>query len=109
MAKTASMAFGPGYGGDGGFWMIGPDGKLHWVPPWDPELSRDLGVQLFGGSAISGLAVCGAKKIQRLISVGFAHDSGRVHGPRPMLCELQIRHAEGFKLWIAGDDLAMLH
>lgn len=42
--NLATIAFGPGYGGDGGFWVLGADGRLHWVPPWDPEIVRDLQV-----------------------------------------------------------------
>lgn len=38
------MAFGPGFGGDGGFWVLGSDGKLHWVPPWDPGVTKVLDV-----------------------------------------------------------------
>jgi hypothetical protein len=38
------MAFGPGYGGDGGFWVLGADGKLHWVPPWNPEITKILDI-----------------------------------------------------------------
>jgi hypothetical protein len=36
------LAVGPGYGNDGGFWYIGADGKLHRVPPWNPELFKDI-------------------------------------------------------------------
>jgi hypothetical protein len=42
--QAKSMAFGAGYGNDGGFWQIGADGKLHWVPPWDPEISKAFSV-----------------------------------------------------------------
>lgn len=44
MATKSVMAFGAGYGGDGGFWQLGADGKLHWVPPWSPEISRDFSI-----------------------------------------------------------------
>ena len=42
--NSTLMALGPGFGGDGGFWMIGADGKLHWVPPWSPDISQALNI-----------------------------------------------------------------
>jgi hypothetical protein len=30
-------------GSDAGYWYIGPDGKLHHVPGWDPEGLAELG------------------------------------------------------------------
>lgn len=42
MATGILLAVGPGFGGDGGFWYIGADGKLHRVPPWSPDVMRDL-------------------------------------------------------------------
>ncbi len=42
--NNAIIGFGPGFGGDGGFWVLGADGKLHWVPPWNPEVTKQLGV-----------------------------------------------------------------
>ena len=74
-ATAASMAFGPGFGGDGGFWMIGADGKLHWVPPWDPQISHDLGVA-------TSLAALGAQikdSAVRAQVVGLAQSVAAVH------------------------------
>jgi len=33
---------GPGVGTDAGGWYIGPDGKIHRVPGWNPEAMLDL-------------------------------------------------------------------
>jgi hypothetical protein len=33
---------GPGVGTDAGGWYIGPDGKIHRVPGWNPEVAVDL-------------------------------------------------------------------
>ena len=33
---------GPGVGTDAGGWYIGPDGKVHPVPGWNPESMLDL-------------------------------------------------------------------
>jgi hypothetical protein len=33
----------PGFGNDGGFWMI-VNGKLIRVPPWNPEIAQDIGL-----------------------------------------------------------------
>src|SRR5690349_11096870 len=33
---------GPGIGTDAGGWYIGPDGKIHRVPGWNPEAMTDL-------------------------------------------------------------------
>ncbi len=75
MAKSASMAFGPGFGGDGGFWMIGSDGKLHWVPPWNPELSHDLGV----ATSLAALAAQIKDTGMRSQLVGLAQNIAAVH------------------------------
>ena len=75
MAKSASMAFGPGFGGDGGFWMIGSDGKLHWVPPWNPELSHDLGV----ATSLAALAAQIKDTGVRSQLVGLAQNIVAVH------------------------------
>lgn len=32
----------PGIGTDAGGWYIGPDGKIHRVPGWNPESMTDL-------------------------------------------------------------------
>lgn len=42
--NSTVMAFGPGFSGDGGFWIIGADGKPHWVPPWDPQISSIVNI-----------------------------------------------------------------
>ena len=44
MSLTISrlMFFGPGVGTDAGGWYIGPDGKIHRVPGWNPEQMVDL-------------------------------------------------------------------
>ena len=52
MAHSEVKAFGPGFGGDGGFFVLGADGKLHWVPPWNPEVTRDIGL----AASLSSLA-----------------------------------------------------
>ena len=44
MPAKSAIAFGTGYGRDGGFRYFGADGKLHWVPPWNPEISRDFSI-----------------------------------------------------------------
>jgi hypothetical protein len=75
MAKAASMAFGPGFGGDGGFWMIGADGKLHWVPPWDPEISRDLGV----ATSLAALSAQVKDTVARTQLIGLARDIAATH------------------------------
>ena len=75
MAKSASMAFGPGFGGDGGFWMIGADGKLHWVPPWDPQISRDLGV----ATSLAALAAQVQDTGARAQLIGLAQGIAAVH------------------------------
>lgn len=33
---------GPGVGSDAGGWYIGPDGKIHRVPGWNPEAIFEL-------------------------------------------------------------------
>jgi len=33
---------GPGFGSDAGGWYIGPDGKIHRFPGWNPEGVADL-------------------------------------------------------------------
>jgi hypothetical protein len=48
MADHTAMRFGfskmigVGGGGDGGFWVIGADGKLHKIPPMSPEVMRQV-------------------------------------------------------------------
>lgn len=37
------LFFGGGFGTDAGGWYIGPDGKIHRVPGWNPEAVLDLG------------------------------------------------------------------
>lgn len=37
------LFFGGGFGTDAGGWYIGPDGKIHRVPGWNPEAMQDLG------------------------------------------------------------------
>jgi hypothetical protein len=71
-------AFGPGFGGDGGFFYVGADGKLHWVPPWDPEITRDIGL----AATLSGLASQYAKNpaLQKQV-IGLAESLGNAHAP----------------------------
>jgi|GEM_PF-3004972 len=69
-------AFGPGFGGDGGFFFVGADGKLHWVPPWDPEITRDMGL----AATLQSLAPQYAKNaaLQKQL-VGLAENLGNLH------------------------------
>lgn len=71
-------AFGPGFGGDGGFFYVGADGKLHWVPPWDPEITRDMGL----AATLQSLAPQYARNaaIQKQL-VGLAENLGNLHAP----------------------------
>ena len=77
-AQAQLKAFGPGFGGDGGFFVLGADGKLHWVPPWDPEITRDMGL----AATLSSLAPQYAKNaaLQKQL-VGLAENLGNVHAP----------------------------
>ena len=78
MAQAQLKAFGPGFGGDGGFWVLGADGKLHWVPPWDPEITRDMGL----AATLASLAPQFAKNaaLQKQL-VGLADNLGNLHAP----------------------------
>jgi hypothetical protein len=78
MAAAQLKAFGPGFGQDGGFWVMGADGKLHWVPPWDPEITRDMGL----AATLVNLAPQFAKNaaLQKQI-VGLAETLGNAHAP----------------------------
>ena len=69
-------AFGPGFGGDGGFFVLGADGKLHWVPPWDPEITRDMGL----AATLSSLVPQYAKSptLQKQV-IGLAESLGNAH------------------------------
>jgi hypothetical protein len=71
-------AFGPGFGGDGGFFVLGADGKLHWIPPWDPEITRDVGL----AATLSALAPQYAKNaaLQKQMA-GLAESLGNLHAP----------------------------
>jgi hypothetical protein len=71
-------AFGPGFGGDGGFFVLGADGKLHWVPPWDPEITRDMGL----AATLASLAPQYAKlpALQKQV-LGLADSLGAAHAP----------------------------
>jgi hypothetical protein len=37
-----NLYFIGGAGTDAGGWYIGPDGKIHFTPPWNPEAMREL-------------------------------------------------------------------
>jgi hypothetical protein len=37
MSRNIYFISGGGFGTDAGGWYIGPDGKIHKVPPWNPE------------------------------------------------------------------------
>jgi hypothetical protein len=55
-------------GGDGGGFWIGPDGKIHRIPPWNPELLRQLRAAKAVLSAADGL---GEKGLGReLLGIG---------------------------------------
>ena len=71
-------AFGAGFGGDGGFFYVGPDGKLHWVPPWDPEITRDMGL----AATLSSLVPVYANNpaLQKQV-VALAEGLGNAHAP----------------------------
>ena len=77
-AQAQLKAFGPGFGGDGGFLVLGADGKLHWVPPWDPEITRDMGL----AATLVSLAPQYAKNaaVQKQL-VGLAENLGNLHAP----------------------------
>lgn len=42
MSRNIYFISGGGFGTDAGGWYIGPDGKIHKVPPWNPESMFDL-------------------------------------------------------------------
>jgi hypothetical protein len=42
MSRNIYFIHGGGFGTDAGGWYIGPDGKLHKVPGWNPEAMLDL-------------------------------------------------------------------
>ncbi|MGH7618634.1 MAG: hypothetical protein ACREPM_15550 [Gemmatimonadaceae bacterium] len=48
-------------GGDGGGIYVGPDGKVHRIPPWNPELLLQL------------------KAVSALVNVGTVTDAGLSH------------------------------
>jgi hypothetical protein len=62
MATGIFIAVSPGFGGDGGYWYIGADGKLHRVPPWSPEVFRDLNAAASLLSMAEGIKQVGIRK-----------------------------------------------
>lgn len=42
MSRNIYFISGGGFGTDAGGWYIGPDGKIHRVPGWNPEAMFDL-------------------------------------------------------------------
>ena len=58
-----SKMIGVGGGGDGGFIVIGPDGKIHKVPPWNPDVMRLVAAALKNHpEALKGLQTLGVIK-----------------------------------------------
>jgi hypothetical protein len=53
------LFIGGGFGTDAGGWYIGPDGKIHRIPGWNPEQMIDVAHALQGLREISQIKAPG--------------------------------------------------
>jgi hypothetical protein len=71
-AKNIYFISGGGFGTDAGGWYIGPDGKIHRVPGWNPEATVELGhalnvIREAGRLKTPGLAEAAIKSVMGLV------------------------------------------
>jgi hypothetical protein len=77
---------GPGVGTDAGGWYIGPDGKIHKVPGWNPEATLELAraiAVLRDGARLKtpGLAEASTKAVMQFVQrelAGYVQEGGVV-------------------------------